>query len=67
MSERMDNEPAEACWEALENVPRLPTYAMRALQQLKAEFWRARNRESNLDTGLYETRVALNRVLPPED
>lgn len=59
MSAPMETVYAELCWEALENVPRLPSYAQRAIERLKAEFWRARNSESAKEAALGAVKEAL--------
>lgn len=55
----MDNDDAEVCCEALENVPRLPSCARRALGRLKAEFWRARESEERRAVFVADVRRAL--------
>lgn len=61
---RMNSEDVSLCWEALERVPRLPSYARHALQRLKAEMTTALDQEAKYRSALSDVRDAVGSVEP---
>lgn len=57
----------EILWEALENVPKLPAYAVRAIDQLEREFWSARANEAVLEDALDTVAQGLRDAGVTED
>jgi hypothetical protein len=62
--DRMTKEDVALCWEALEGVPRLPTYATRALERLKAEMTTALEQEAKCRSALHDVKAAVDGVDP---
>jgi hypothetical protein len=55
----MTAEDVKLCWEALEKVPRLPSYAIRALQRLKHEMTTALAQEAVKDVDPWDNAPSL--------
>jgi hypothetical protein len=58
----MDENELTICLEALEAVPRMPSYATRALDQLTREILRARREEQRLREALDDVKRAVQDV-----
>lgn len=56
---KMTVQDGEMVWEALEKVPTLPGYAVRAIDRLKQEFWSARANEAALENALDNICIEL--------
>jgi len=61
---RMTAEDVRLCWEALESVPRLPTYATRALARLKHEMTTALEQEAKYRSILSDVKTTIQDVDP---
>lgn len=61
---RMSSEDVGLCWQALENVPRLPSYASRALERLKQEMVTALEQEAKYRGALDTVKTAIQDVDP---
>lgn len=64
---KMTVSEGEMLWEALEKVPKLPGYAVRAIDQLKREFWSARANEAALEGALDTVAQGLRDAGVTED
>jgi hypothetical protein len=61
---RMTAEDVSLCWEALENVPRLPSYATRALKRLKHEMTTALEQEAKYRSALRDVKTTVEHADP---
>lgn len=61
---RMTAEDVSLCWEALESVPRLPSYATRAIQRLKHEMTTALEQEAKYRSALSDVKTAVQDADP---
>lgn len=61
---RMGREEVDALWEALEKVPRLPTYATRAIDKLRYEMRIALEQEAKYRSALDTVKTAVKDVAP---
>jgi hypothetical protein len=62
MSRKMDESALATCLESLEAVPRMPSYATRALDRLKGEVLRARREEQRLREAMDDVKRAVQDV-----
>lgn len=60
----MTGDDVSLCWEALENVPRLPSYATRAIERLKAELRAAREQEAKYRSAIDTVKTSVAEVAP---
>jgi hypothetical protein len=61
---RMTANDVSLCWEELESVPRLPSYATRALARLKHEMTTALEQEAKYRSALSDVKTTVQHVDP---